>query len=314
MTTDQTKTAMTCACCGRAVTGSLCCPKLLGSASGAKCPEHAPDHRAEAERMSAVRPAVAEVHALLSIDARLARLDDTLRTILCWEELPEEVLARVKAETLEKAAQEGEAPSLADLDLISGEGAAAYLRLAMAVQDATVVAQPAQTLADLTPCLGGRVRVVDEFIRSEREVTFTWIRAQRDFGWLDDAGNQCARPDQWPVLEHLDPVTPEEPPVGAGMLVDRDRALWRHDKDGWRFNDGAWSERPHKWSEVLDVYPCLRPATPADLAEHGVDEQGEPVDAPKPVRQDTPPGLTVTVDGSLLNWEGRNYVPQDGAR
>ena len=80
---------------------------------------------------------------------------------------------------------------------------------------------------------------------------------------------------EWTVLEYLDPVTPEEPPVGAGMLVDRDGLLWRRDGDGWR----AWTQMwgmAHPWLVPLRYAP-LHPATPADLAEHGVDEQGEPV-------------------------------------
>src|SRR5690606_33005891 len=32
--------------------------------------------------------------------------------------------------------------------------------------------------------------------------------------------------------------------------------------------------------------------------------------APIPVRQDTPVGVVAAVDGSLLNFEGENYVPQ----
>jgi hypothetical protein len=38
---------------------------------------------------------------------------------------------------------------------------------------------------------------------------------------------------------------------------------------------------------------------------------GEPeLSAPIPVRQDTPVGVVAAVDGSLLNFEGENYVPQ----
>ena len=248
------------------------------------------DHHAEAEyHLGIINGASPDGRSLPTgmeaITHALLALDDTLRTILCWEEPPEEVLARVKAETLEKAAQEGR---VANQDHLS------HTHLA-APQPATDAPEPAQTLADLTPCLGDRVRA--ESCGEDRGVlTYAWMRAEGAYVWLGEEKVWWAvvdRLDQWTVLEHLDPVTPEEPPVGAGMLVDQLGNLFcRRDDGRWLLRhpkDTCWQAPSWEWAELTDLsLSRFRPATPADLAEHGVDEQGEPVGKGEAFREQYP--------------------------
>lgn len=146
---------------------------------------------------------------------------------------------------------------------------------------ATDVPEPAQTLADLTPCLGDRVRVKGAFGKEYR-FACGWFQSTPTngfFAWCNEDDRTYLPLDhEWTVLEHLDPVTPEEPPVGAGMLVDRKRRLRIRLEDGrWMVHTSAGWMPSFGWGNITDRYGPLRPATPADLAEHGVDEQGEPV-------------------------------------
>lgn len=201
---------------------------------------------------------------------RLLR-EEQMRTLATQQEglaMARQIIAAACADATQNPAQEGENAPLAD---------AGHYQAPEHPQPAPDAPEPAQTLADLTPCLGDRVRV-PELGCGSSILTFRWSR--------DAGGYYCWSRAHWDVfdgsgltvLEHLDPVTPEEPPVGAGMLVDDAiNVLFRRFDEGWCWinNYGKWCN-PCDW-ESLTRNRRLRPATPADLAEHGVDEQGEPV-------------------------------------
>lgn len=109
---------------------------------------------------------------------------------------------------------------------------------------------------------------------------------------LDAQKRAQERVDPWDEVK----VTPEEPPMNAGMLVDRAGVLWKRDDEGsWLFHehdDEQWvADVPYAWEAVTECGP-LRPATQADLARHGVDEHGEPVESGEPEQ--------VTVDRERL--------------
>lgn len=81
------------------------------------------------------------------------------------------------------------------------------------------------------------------------------------------------------------------------MTLDQSLANLQHQADRLANLFGA----------TADAIEARTGAAAKTVAEsfHGVGQA-----APLDVRQDTPPGVVATTDGSLLNFEGENYVPQ----